>query len=169
MVTSIVTYVDKFHVMLLAYGHPYEYLTSLIMKNFKHLVNSELTKSIENHDKLSAYVCHLMHIDTQKHNVWAVTRRNQLSLMTDNPYLATQLNYQQSTIRDAINRKFLLQLKTVKVKIIPPSSTPPKRKQDLYTIGSKAGEILASIANDIEDEGLKSSLLKLAKQNNKKG
>ena len=137
------------------------------MKNFKHLVNSDLTKSIENYDKLSAYVYELMHIDAKKHNVWVVTKRSQLSLMTDNPYLGTQLKYQQSTICDALNKKFLMQLKTVKVKIIPPSSAPEKRKQDLYAIGGKASEILAMIASDIEDEGLKASLLKLANQKNK--
>ena len=137
------------------------------MKNFKHLVNSELTKSIENYDKLSAYVYELMHIDSKRHNVWVVTKRQELSLMTDNPYLGTQLRYQQSTICDALNKKFLMQLKTVKVKIIPPSMATPKKKQDLYTVGSKASEILASIANEIEDQELKASLLKLTNQKKK--
>ncbi len=134
------------------------------MKNFKHLVNSELTKSIENYDKLSAFVYELMHLDKQKHNVWVVTKRQQLTLMTDNPYLGTQLRYQQSAICEALNRNFLMELKTSKVKIIPPTAELEKEKQDLYTIGSKASEILTSIANEIDDDELKFSLLKLAKQ-----
>ena len=135
------------------------------MKNFKHLVNSELTKSIENYDKLSAFVYELMHIDKQKHNVWVVTKRQQLTLMTDNPYLGTQLRYQQAAICEALNRNFLMELKTAKVKIIPPTSELKKKKQDLYKMGGKASEILTSIANDIEDDELKRSLLKLTNQN----
>lgn len=135
------------------------------MKNFKHLVNTELTKSIENYDKLSAYVYELMHLDKQKHNVWVVTKRQQLTLMTDNPYLGTQLRYQQAAICEGLNRKFLMELKTAKVKIVPPTAKLENTKQDLYTIGGKASEILASIANEIEDDELKNSLLKLVNQN----
>ncbi len=135
------------------------------MKNFKHLVNSELTKSIENYDKLSAFVYELMHLDKHKHSVWVVTKRQQLTLMTDNPYLGTQLRYQQAAICEALNRNFLMQLKTTKIKIIPPTAELKKKKQDLYTVGGKASEILTSIANEIEDDELKNSLLKLANQN----
>ncbi len=132
------------------------------MKNFQHLVNSELTKSIENYDKLSNFVYELMHLDKEKHNVWVVAKRQNLTLMTDNPYLGTQLRYQQDTICDAINRKFLMELKICKLKIIPPTANIKKKEQDLYKIGSKASEVLTTIANEIEDEELKNSLLKLA-------
>ncbi len=135
------------------------------MKNFQHLVNTELTKSIENYDKLSSFVYELMHLDKNKHNVWVVAKRQNLTLMTDNPYLGTQLRYQQNTICDAINRKFLMELKTSKVKIIPPTTDLKKRQQDLYKVGGKASEVLTNIASEIEDEELKNSLLKLANQN----
>ncbi len=135
------------------------------MKNFQHLVNTELTKSIENYDKLSSFVYELMHLDKNKHNVWVVAKRQNLTLMTDNPYLGTQLRYQQNTICDAINRKFLMELKTSKVKIIPPTTDLKKRQQDLYKVGGKASEVLTNMASEIEDEELKNSLLKLANQN----
>lgn len=135
------------------------------MKNFQHLVNSELTKSIENYDKLSNFVYELMHLDKKKHNVWVVAKRQNLTLMTDNPYLGTQLRYQQNAICDAVNRKFLMELKTCKLKIIPPTTDIKKKEQDLYKIGSKASEVLTTIANEIEDEELKKSLLKLANKN----
>ena len=131
------------------------------MKNFHHLVNSELTKSIENYDKLSNFVYELMHLDKEKHNVWVVAKQQHLTLMTDNPYLATQLRYQQNAICDALNRKFLMELKTCKLKIIPPTADITKKKQDLYKIGEKASAVLKTIANEIDDEELKKSLLKL--------
>ena len=132
------------------------------MKNFNHLVNYELTRSIENYDKMSDFVYKLMHLDKQKHNVWVVTKQQQLTLMTDNPYLGTQLRYQQETICEALNRNFLLELKKTKVKIIPPSAEFKQEKKDLYKVGAKASEVLASIANEIEDAELKILLLNLA-------
>ena len=132
------------------------------MKKFQHLVNSELTKSIENYDKQSAFVYELMHLDPKKHSVWVVAKRQQLTLMTDNPYLGTQLRYQQAKICEELNKKFLMQLTGSKVKIIPPSVERKKKEQDLYKVGVKASEILRNIANEISDDELKESLLKLA-------
>lgn len=134
------------------------------MKNFNRLVNFELTKSIENYDKMSTFVYELMHLDKQKHNLWVVTKQQQLTLLTDNPYLGTQLRYQQEVICDAMNKKFLMQLKKTKVKIIPPTAELKKEKKDLYKVGAKASEILITIANEIEDEELKNSLINLTKQ-----
>ena len=102
-----------------------------------------------------------MHLDKSKHNLWVITKQQQLTLMTDNPYLGTQLQYQMNVICEEINKHFLLQLKKTKVKIIPPSATPIKPDNKLFEIGEKASEILANIAEDINDEELKRSLLKL--------
>ncbi len=134
------------------------------MKNFNQLVNSQLTRSIKNYDKLSAFVYELMHLNKDKHNLWVVVKQQQLTLLTDNPYLATQLRYQQQTICNELNRRFLLEIKTGKVKIVPPTTTSQTIKKDLYTIGEKASGILASIAEEIDDDELKQSLLKLAKR-----
>ena len=142
-------------------SYPYEAFT---MKNLNQLVNSELTKSIENYDKLSSFVYKLMHLDEKKHNVWVVVKQQQLTLLTDNPYLGTQLRYQQQTIGREINKQFLMQLKSTKVKIVPPTEKAKKANVDLFKIGEKAAGILASIADDIEDKELRESLLKLANQ-----
>ena len=56
--------------------------------------------------------------------------------------------------------------KSSKVKIIPPSVKRKKEKENLYVIGEQASKILVSIAGQIEDEELKNSLLKLAKNKN---
>jgi len=136
------------------------------MKNFHNLVNSSLTTKSQKYDKLSSFVYELMHLDKLKHNLWVVTKRQELILMTDNPYLGTQLKYQQATICQELNKKFLLELKTSKVKIIPPTAKIQKKKESLYVVGDQASQILKSIASQIEDEELKESLLKLTNQDN---
>ena len=137
------------------------------MKNINQLVNSQLTGSIKNYDKLSDFVYKLMHLDKTKHNLWVITKQQQLTLMTDNPYLGTQLQYQMNVICAEINKHFLLQLKKTKVKIVPPTATPTKVVNNLFEIGEQASEILANIAEEIEDEELKKSLLKLTENKGK--
>ena len=106
----------------------------------------------------------LHHLNKEKHNVWVVVKQQKLTILTDNPYLGTQLQYQQKAICEELNRKFLLQLKTTKVKIVPPSVKKEKVKEDLFVISDKAGSILSSIAEMIDDKELKESLKQLAKR-----
>ena len=131
------------------------------MKNFNELVNRQLVESIKSHDKLSDTVYAFLHLDKKKHNVWVVVKQQTLSLLTDNPYLATQLRYQQQNICLHLNQKFLMQLNTIKVKIIPPQNIIEKVEESNFIISDKASGILAEIADDIEDDDLKKSLLKL--------
>lgn len=137
------------------------------MKKLTELVNNQLIRSIKSYDKLSDTVYEILHLNKEKHNVWVVVKQQQLTIMTDNPYLGTQLRYQQENIRDTLNRRFLLELKQSKVKIIPPKAKRPKEKKERFIISEKTGNMLESIAKDIEDEGLRLSLIKLA-QNSKK-
>jgi len=135
------------------------------MKNINDLVNSQLVESIKSYDKLSNAVYEFLHLNKDKHNVWVVTKQQQLTLLTDNPYLATQLRYQQQNICLHINKKFLMQLNTIKVKIVPPKGVREKVEESNFTVSEKASGILANIANEIDDEELKESLLKLANKN----
>ena len=131
------------------------------MKNINDLVNSQLVESIKSYDKLSNAVYDFLHLNKQKHNVWVVVKQQQLTLLTDNPYLATQLRYQQQNICLHLNQKFLMQLKTIKVKIVPPEGTKKKAEESNFIISDKASGILAGIADEIDDEELKKSLLNL--------
>jgi hypothetical protein len=132
------------------------------MKNFNNLISSQLSRNIESYDKLSSYVYDLLHLNKEKHNVWVVVKQQQLTLLTDNPYLGTQLQYEQKNICTAINRYFLLELKKTKVKIVPPSTSITQKHNKLYQIGSTASKSLASIADLIEDPELRESLNKIA-------
>ncbi len=108
-----------------------------------------------------------MHLDKSKHNLWVITKQQQLTLLTDNPYLGTQLQYQMNVICAEMNKHFLLELKKTKVKIVPPSAAPVKSDNKLFEIGEKSSKILANIAEEIDDEELRKSLLKLTENKNK--
>lgn len=134
------------------------------MKKASNFVNAQIVRSIETYDRLSDEVYKLMHLNKKKHNVWVVVKQQQLTILTDNPYLGTQLRYQQHTICDELNKRFLLELTKTHVKIIPPNGKRETKKEARFVIGEKAGSILENIAKDIEDEGLKASLLQLTKR-----
>jgi len=132
------------------------------MKNINELVNSQLTTRIKNYDKLSNFVYELLHLNKSKHKIWVVAKRNKLTLLTDNPYLGTQIRYQQQTICDEINRKFLMELNQVHVKLVPPTSSLQRPKEERFKISENTGSVLASIAEEIDDAELKQSLIDLA-------
>ena len=140
------------------------------MKNINELVNSQLTRSIESNDKLSNFVYSLLHLNKKKHKLWVISKQQQLTILTDNPYLATQINYQKETICKALNKNYLLNLKTSKVKIIPPTGSKEKVKENRFTISEKTSEVLKNIAGEIKDEALKEQLVRLSNTagNNKK-
>ena len=135
------------------------------MKKINDLVNSNLIRSVHSYQKLADSVYEILHLNKDKHNVWVVVKQQQLTILTDNPYLATQLRYQQDNIRDIINRKYLLELKKSKVKIVAPKGVKKAKKSGRFLINENTGRILEQIANDIEDKELRDSLIQFANQN----
>jgi len=137
------------------------------MKNIKQLVNANFVQNIKSYDILAKTVYELLHLNPQKHKLWVVVKQQHLTLLTDNPYLGTQLRYQQQTICTTLNQRHLLQLKTVKIKIVPPTRKPMTDNEPCFRITDKAKANLDSIANIIDDEGLKQALKKLAQSDTK--
>ena len=135
------------------------------MKKLSDLVNRQLAQSVKSYDKLSHSVYKLLHLNKEKHKLWVVVKQQQLTLMTDNPYLGTQLRYQQDNIREALNREYLLELKKTRVKIIPPTAIKENNKAERFIISEKTGKMLSSIAELIEDEELSQSLKQLGQKN----
>ena len=133
------------------------------MKKISDLVNHQLTKSIKSYDKLSDSVYEMLHLNKTKHNLWVVVKQQQLTILTDNPYLGTQLRYEQDNIRIALNRQYLLELKNSKVKIVPPKAKLKKVKEERFIITTKTTQILNTIADEIDDEELRNSLKNLGK------
>ena len=133
------------------------------MKKISDLVNHQLTQSVKSYDKLSLSVYEMLHLNKEKHNLWVVVKQQQLTLLTDNPYLGTQLRYEQDNIRNALNRQYLLELKKSKVKIVPPTAKRQRIKEKRFVITTKTTKILGSIADEIEDKELRDSLKNLGK------
>lgn len=134
------------------------------MKKLNRLVNSELARSIHIQDKLSNAVYELLELDKNQHNLWAIVKQQQLTLVTDHPILATQLQYQKEKIRDHLNREFLLQLKITQIKIAPPKAMRKIKKEKRFVISEDTAKVLHVIADLIDDDEVKNSLKKLTEK-----
>ena len=134
------------------------------MKKLTSLVNNELARSINIYDKLSKSVYELLELDKNTHNIWVVVKQQQLTLVTDHPILASQLQFQQDKIRDHLNKTFLLQLKKTQIKIAPPKALRQVKKGKIFDISEDTANVLQEIANMIDDEEVRDSLKKLTKR-----
>ncbi len=135
------------------------------MKKLPSLVNADIARSINIQDKLSKMVYEILNIDINSHNIWAVVKQQRLTLVTDHPIMATQLNYQKDMIRDQLNRRLLLELKSAQIKIAPPKARRKIQKEKRFVISETAAKSLQGIANTIDDDELKKSLLQLSTRN----
>lgn len=127
-------------------------------------MSSDLTRNINTQNRLSDAVYELLKLDRNQHNIWAVMKQQQLTLVTDHPILATQLQYQQNNIRDHLNRTFLLQLKNTQIKIAPPKAMRKITKEKRFVISDNTKDVLKVIADLIDDDEVKDSLKKIAKK-----
>jgi len=134
------------------------------MKKLNNLVNNDLARSINIYDKLSNSVYEHLKLDKNTHNIWVVVKQQQLTLVTDHPILASQLQFQQDTIRDHLNKQFLLQLKKTQIKIAPPKAFRQTKKGKRFVISEDTANVLQEIANMIDDDEVKDSLKKLTKR-----
>jgi len=137
------------------------------MKNINDLVNSQLTSSIKTNDKLSDFVYGLLHLNKNKHNLWVICKQQKLTLLTDNPFLATQISYQKDNICKELNQNFIINMKTVKVKIIPPTGSKEKIIEERFIMNKKTAGVLQDIAQTIEDVEIKELLISLSNRNAK--
>ncbi len=136
------------------------------MKNLRNLVNADIARSINIQDKLSKTVYEILNIDKNAHNVWAVVKQQKLTLVTDHPIMASQLNFQKDNIRDELNRRLLLELKTTQIKIAPPTAMRKNKKKKRFIISENSAKSLQGIADMIDDEELRESLLQLTQDKN---
>jgi hypothetical protein len=133
------------------------------MKKLRSLVNADIARSINIQDKLSKMVYEILDIDINAHNIWAVVKQQQLTLVTDHPIMATQLNFQKDMIRDQLNRRLLLELKSAQIKIAPPKAMRKIPKGKRFVISETSAKSLQGIAEMIDDDELKESLLQLTR------
>lgn len=132
------------------------------MKEPKEFITKYIFQRLGDLNDLSDSVARLLQIDRDIHTLWVSIEKNKLLLMTDDSVFATQLRFQQNIICQHLNKKFLIRLKSVKIKVMavnnPPSEKP--NEQHFY-ISPQTANVLSYIAESIDDEELAECLRRL--------
>lgn len=94
--------------------------------------------------------------------IWPLIRQRRLVILTDDPYLATQARFLQKTLCKQLNAELKLNLMGIDVKVVNLPTTRQGRKITRLPVQPQVAQTLAYIAESINDEGLKQSLLGVA-------
>jgi len=135
------------------------------MKQARKFATKRITERLHEMNSLSDKVASVIHIDRNRHTLWASIEKNQLVIMTDDSAFATQLRFQQGVIRQHIDHQLLIKLKAIKIKLIAPQVQVHQEDtgEKCFRISSQTSNILSYIAESIDDEKLQASLKKLGK------
>ena len=131
------------------------------MKKINYFINGGLSERLDQLDKLSYLISkHTnMHLDNR---IWPMVRNRRLIVLTDDPHFATQARFTQKTLCNHLNKELSLKLNGVDIKLIAMPLASFGRKTSRSPMSEQTIETLASIAQQINDEGLRQALVRVA-------
>lgn len=102
-----------------------------------------------------------------QNRIWPLIRQRRLLILTDDPHFATQARFMQKTLCHHLNKELNLKLIAMDIKLIamPLASFAQKRSRTAMT--APTAQALSSIAEHIQDEGLRQALIRVAAQGQK--
>ena len=120
------------------------------MRQVNRLPYAYLHESIKNIDRLSTRVCQYLQIDPKQHSLHVLPRQQEIIVIVEEPILASQLKYQQKEILSDLNRSFLSEFKTIKIKLSPPKMVRVAKKKPAKPLTIEITSLLASVREDLE-------------------
>jgi hypothetical protein len=136
------------------------------MKKVRTFVDQDLAKRLHHIDNLSSAVCEAVQISPDQHKVYAIKHMSQLTILTSDNILATRLRLEQDRVRRYLRDEHGIIIEKLRVKM----NTFYGRTRDIKKVtranvmSEQTSDIIASIAEDIEDPELKESLIRLARR-----
>lgn len=131
------------------------------MKKINYFINGGLSERLDQLDKLSYLIS--KHTNMRLDNrIWPMVRNRRLIVLTDDPHFATQARFTQKTLCNHLNKELSLKLNGVDIKLIAMPLASFGRKTYREPMSEQTIETLASIAQQINDEGLRQALVRVA-------
>ncbi|HPY39114.1 MAG TPA: hypothetical protein PLM98_01245 [Thiolinea sp.] len=131
------------------------------MKKINYFINGGLSERLDQLDKLSYLIS--KHTNMRLDNrIWPMVRNRRLIVLTDDPHFATQARFTQKTLCNHLNKELSLKLNGVDIKLIAMPLASFGRKSSRVQMSEQTIETLASIAQQINDEGLRQALVRVA-------
>lgn len=131
------------------------------MRKINYFINDSLSERLNQLDKLSDLISRHTHMCLDN-RIWPMIRNRRLLVLTDDPHFATQARFTQKTLCHYLNKELNLKLNGVDIKLIAMPLTSFGRKTHRAPMSEQTIETLASIAQQITDEGLQQALVRVA-------
>ncbi len=138
------------------------------MNKVKKFVDGNLAERLRHVDNLSQAVYKALSLPKENHNIWAVMEMSQLTLLTDDSILATQLRLEQQRIISYFQQQLNITIGKITIRMTMPAPSPPRKKKQSRKITAKSAKIMISIAQEIEDKELQEQIISIAKKNSRR-
>ena len=131
------------------------------MKKVEYLVKGNfISKRLHQLDQLTQTIEEFVSMPLEN-RVWPVVRGRKLTLLTDDPHLATQARFMQKQLCKHINTKLKLRIIGVDIKVMSLPLARKRGKLNRKKINLQTAEVVGSIADSIEDPELQAVLKRL--------
>ncbi len=128
------------------------------MRKINYFINDGLSERLDQFDKLSQLIS--QHTNMRLENrIWPMVRNRRLLVLTDDPHFATQARFTQKTLCHHLNKELSLKLNGMDIKLIAMPLASSGRKTGRTSMSEQTIETLTSIAQQIQDEGLRQALI----------
>ncbi len=131
------------------------------MKNIHTFVDRNLVERLNHVDNLTKIIFDAIGLPKKRFQMWAVRDLRIITILTNDSILATRIRLEQQSIVNYINNNSTFVIDSVKVKMTMPEMPKRPSKRETYTISKQNAEIISSIAEGIEDDELRESLLRI--------
>ncbi len=132
------------------------------MKNIHSFVDRNLVERLNHVDNLTKIIFDAIGLPKKKFQMWAVRDLRTITILTNDSILATRIRLEQQQITNYINNNSTFVIDSVKVKMTMPEMAKRSARRETYTLSKKNTETISAIAEGIEDEELRKSLLRIA-------
>ena len=134
------------------------------MKKIRTLVDRKLVERLNHVDSLTKIIFDAMGLPEKKHQLWAIKDCRKMTIMTNDSILATRLRLDQQQIINYINNHSALIIDSIKIKMTMPEMARRETQRQTYHLSVKSMNTITSIAEGIDDDELRESLLRIARQ-----
>jgi hypothetical protein len=130
------------------------------MEKINQLINKDMKESLQQLDTLAETVAHFFSIRAEN-RLWPVLRNQRLTLITDDPHLATQARFQQNPLCKYLSKCLNTKIRGVDIKVISLPVASFEQKTNGFRLSQDTAQIMHSIAQGIEDKELQEAVMLL--------
>ena len=127
-----------------------------------------LHERLDQFDQLTQLISTFMSLPLEN-RLWPLVRGRNLILLTDDPQFATQARFMDKPLRQYINEQTELKVSRLEVRLMSVPLPKKRRQLNRQHLSAQTADVISSIAESIDDQGIQESLKKLAatSKNNK--